>query len=595
MKIFRALVAASLAFVLSVEPVTASGTIRSDIVSIRNLGPVQDCPLQIPFDRQALSLPPDFADPHPTSEHALQERAYVGAVEISGEQLAEDDFIRADNRSRGSGKIETVTFRSWVGLSSETQERLLKQAISRHETVDLLRSIALLAPLQQGKPLRIAFVPREFKADPRRPLKTLIDMFRWQRLIKNAQLTSFFLSWDSPEDIQSHVWSVPGREDEKVSASINLRRSARLGGGQPAKDCTLCNNVIQTKYPNELWMRLGNLNFYFNPYPSDAPKEHSFVYDQPLRAVAVWAGPNAAGGHISQSEIYQVPYLREFRMQWMRLNGSFFLAWFKKFRIEINGWGYGKEGNHGGATQDHVHAHFSRKSFMSENRPVQWEAQEMPGHPGVHIGLVPLLPGETPEGRDDHVVLALEAQGSSLAALDEAVSEALKTISEEKDSFDVLYFEARPAGAREWLGWFLRKIGLGPWLSQSLGPRVRILLTGRINAAPKNGPPLGAYQVVGLENIIEGNPLRYYRLSSAQRTEYEAIPIQNIDEKITLINRWLKEGAIVRLSDQELYENFRSELRQTAYSRAQIEKLAMKLLGAIHGSRPSQYGLSRSG
>jgi SAM-dependent methyltransferase len=494
---------------------------------------------------------------------------------FAAEWTAEYDFIRADGRTRGSGRIEKVTLYSWAGLSIEAQERLLKQAIARHETEDRIRAVALMEPLEQGEPLQIAFVPREFKADPSHPIRTLIDMFRLQRLTKSAQLTSFFTSWDSPEDIQQHVWTVPGRPGQEVHASINLRRALRPGGGQPAQDCTLCNSVIRTKWPTEFWMRLGDFLIYFNPFPIDAPKPHSAIYDQPLRSVMVWAGRNAPEGHISQGDIYQVRYLREARTQWIRLNAGFLLAWFKKFRIEINGWGYGKDGNHGGATQDHIHMHLSRKLYSSESVPVEWRPDGWPDYPGVSIGLMNALPGQSEDGSRDVMLLALEAEGNHLPALDEAVSEALKNIAEEKDSFDVLYFETHPRTAKGWVGFVLRKLGLGPWLPEAFGPRVRVLLTGRIKAQAENGTPLGAYQITGLENVIEGNPSRYYRLTDAQKAEYASIP--KLEDQIALINGWLKEGAIVRLSDQELFENFRSELQQTAYSRAQVEALLAKL------------------
>jgi hypothetical protein len=166
------------------------------------------------------------------------------------------------------------------------------------------------------------------------------------------------------------------------------------------------------------------------------------------------------------------------------------------------------------------------------------------------------------------MALALEAQGDSLFHLDEAVSSALKSIVDERDSFGVIYFEADPQGLTEWIGLILRKIGLGPWLPTALGPRIRVLLTGRIQAAPKNGTPLGSYQIPGLENVIEGNPSRFYDLTEEQIGIYEAE--QTLHGKIELMNGWLKAGVLQRKSDLALYQNFLSELQQTAYSHAQI-------------------------
>jgi len=496
------------------------------------------------------------------------------------EQLAEYEFARADGRTRESGRIEKFTFESWGELSKESQERVLKQAIENMQKSDLSRAVALLSPIEQSKPLRIAFVPKEFKADPRYPFQTLIDLFRWQRLTKNAQLADFFTSWDSPEEIQSHFWRVPGRGPQKIRSAINLRRALRPGGGQPTQDCTLCNPVIQKKYPAELWLHLGQLLIYFNPFPVDVPKRQAAIRDQPMRMVAVWAGGNAANGHVSQADVYEVPYLREFRTQWMRLNAGFALAWWEKFRIEINGWGYGKEGNHGGASQDHIHAHFFRRRVGSEQVPVVWDPRGMPDHPNIRMGLVNMLPEQNGDLNKGAIALAFEAQGSELIVLDEAVSKALKTIARDKDSFDVIYFESSPQAVIEWLGSILRKLGLGPWLPASLGPRIRVLLTGRIKAQPENGTPLGAYQVVGLENIVEGNPSRYYRLTNEQRAEYESI--QNIEDKITLLNHWLKDRAVERLSDQELFDNFRSELQQTTYSAAQVQALLERLTESLY-------------
>ncbi|OGR89968.1 MAG: hypothetical protein A2992_01210 [Elusimicrobia bacterium RIFCSPLOWO2_01_FULL_59_12] len=431
-------------------------------------------------------------------------------------------------------------------LPLDQQLGVIKDLVQNANRLNL--AVALRAPLQVGRPIEVSLVPREWSADPENPFGTLAEIFDWQRQTVDHHAQAFFKIVDDGASIDSSRFAIPGQASQSVEFAINLPRASRPGGGGISQECTLCTEVIQQKFVNELWMKLGLLKLYFNPFSVWPSKTKGDRLEAPYHVVATWGDE-----HVPQSRIVEADYLKELRVRWMQMNASPTLSGLAKFRMMLNGWNYDPQNleNHGGASQDHIHAHWVRKAFPSEEAPVLWSPETAAGHPEVKVGIVELLPGRINSHADDQVALVLEASDGHLEDLDVVLSNVLKMITGNKDSFNVFMYET-PA-------------------TNGSGPAVRYILTGRKKAVPSGARgAFGAPQAIGREMIIEDIAQRFYHFSPEQSAAFESTAPE---DRIHWIQTEKHAGRLTIRPREQLLADYGRGLRETTYSRNQVENL----------------------
>ncbi len=441
----------------------------------------------------------------------------------------------------------------------EEQKELLARLVPQAAKQDVV--VVLQEPLAEGLPMKVTLTRREWTANASDPFSTLMQLLESQEKAVDGTGSGFFKIYDDGQSLETVRLPVPGVAGVEAEYTVNLLRANRPGGGGRSTECTLCGGVIKERFPNELGMRMGPLTVYFNPFSFWPSRHDQDPLTSACHVVAVWGDE-----HLSQTRLAEIRSLRALREEWMRLNESPRLRNQTKFRMFLNGWNYDPERpeNSGGATQDHIHAHWARKPFASEACPVASRA--LPS--GVRVGLVNLLPDADGQKSFDHVALSLEADREHLSELDEEIARALKLITGEKDSFNVLYFEVPAEGSRP--------------------SSIRALVTGRNRGVPMTGHgAYGAPQVLGLNQVIGDRPGHFYDLSPEQQVSLEALPLGKVLEWVRLERA---QGRLRVRSPEDLQNRYRQALRETAYSRGQVENLMRRIIDAAESGWRNKIG-----
>ncbi|HVO33089.1 MAG TPA: hypothetical protein VMU17_04180, partial [Elusimicrobiota bacterium] len=318
-----------------------------------------------------------------------------------------------------------------------------------------------------------------------------------------------------------------------------------------------------------------------------------------------WAGdpdPAHPGGrlnqHRDQTDLRDLDILSEIREHWVTLNQRWPLGK-PTLRMMLNGTHYGNPDIHGGASQPHVHAQIVSKEFVSERSVVDWKHQEPVGRGRFREGIVMLLPGDAPD--DDHLAIALEARGpDAFQRLDNEMHDLLQdiTTTPDRNSFDVFYFDPTP-----WIVRLLRStlmaLHAGGLAERLAPPVVRVYLTGRTRGASRIGGGImrGTPEVLMLHDTqLQIDRLFRLQTSALQEDWNRAVAATaNVTEFIALARRWWSEGKLV-IDEAALRQGHREDVRQIAYSRAQVEALLRRFLpsdrttGGGTGSAEDDHG-----
>lgn len=502
----------------------------------------------------------------------------------------------------------------WGFLSVAAQQALLRRVIRQNYDRSMeRRAVAVnveeksgMISLAERKPLKISLLLNERVSNPEAPFHSIVQMQQTQSRTVGRDQNSYFQIWKDSFLFQQDYIPVPGNPKDFIPTTVNLLRAFRPAG-QPAAipaaiidECPLCLENIAKDHPEELWIRRGPFATPFNRYPGDPPSPVQGPVNQRHRLVTLWAE-----GHRPQRDLREHDVLAELRRQYLRANFSAGISVARlrldrdpilllldkgKFRLGANGASYGDPDNHGGMTLDHLHVQDVRREFRSEKMEPDWEEGFLSRYAGVKYGLLTLMKGDDPSGSEDVVNLALEASGANLTNLDRALSDTLGIICGAEDSFNFLWFLRPPATLREWIGDWMVRLQLGfallHWPFHFFLPRMRVLVIGRTHAAPPGGPLIGFSQTVGGENPIEGAPDRYYerfpeRITVTAQQFMEEGRWNDLRE---LMKRAQESGEIARLSDEEIYRRFLSDVQAVTYRRGQMERVRQQLSSPLTGS-----------
>jgi glycogen synthase len=410
-------------------------------------------------------------------------------------------------------------------------------------------ALALAAPLAEGKAVEVSFIVRESVVYESNPFESFRHLLGHQLSTVNSSAGGrYFKVLDTGTTIDEAIIPVPGRPDQLTEQHLSFTSAEKPGAGNPSPDCVLCAPLIAKNFEDELWVRWGSLNYYFNPYAVWPPNPAKDLDDQPYALVAAWNGK-----HRSQSEASDADVLRVFREQWLQLNASpAMLAGGQRFWLSINGWYYGDKTINGGASQDHIHAQLFRTPLYSQNAPVQFETPI--GR--VRTGHVQLLADPAKPESEGVQAIAFEVvrkDPAALLELDQLLSKTLKMITHQGHSFDVLFFETPDDG-------------------------LRVFVSGRVLGRPNgalNGR--GTPEILARSNIFVTGFERYYALTPRQSADLAILSTPR-DQSVYLMGE-RQAGRLTRRPDSEIYSQYFAEIEQVTYSPSQIRDLLERLWG----------------
>jgi len=415
-------------------------------------------------------------------------------------------------------------------------------------------ALRLVAPLQEGQPVALSFVPRQFDVDVSNPFGTLQAVLDAQMNTLNSKGSTHFKVWNDGVVIDGTLVPIPGTNGQWTDQHVVLTNTNKPGQGLPAKDCNLCASVIRNNFEDELWMKWGTMNYYFNPFALWPPHPEKPLEAQPYAIVAAWNGE-----HRSQQQIYDVELLRTYREQWMGLNASPGLSGDPlKFWMAMNGWNYGNKDIHGGASQDHIHAQMFKTRMWAQETPVTWGANDGKIQSGIaHLLIDPLDPSAP--GVQGMAFQADKEDTQALQELDETLSRLLKSIVGEGASFDVLYFET-PEG------------------------KIRVFVAGRSVGRPQGAlNARGVPEVLGRINIFATGFDRFYQFTSEQAARVDA---SATSRELALYLKGERDARrLKRQSDADIYTRYYSEIHQVTYTPEQNKAILQKLIHTERSTR----------
>jgi hypothetical protein len=426
---------------------------------------------------------------------------------------------------------------AWARLSIDEQRRRLAAIAAAIEKADNAFALRVDVALAQGEPVRFSIVERGRTVHRGDPFQSFVQLLEDQLRTMDAAGERFFKVMDDGRTIDVFRSDVPGT-GLPIDYGVNLDLLSKPGAGRPSPECHLCPAVIQNRFPAELWLRWGALNYYFNPYSIFAPTEGAPPHTMPYHLVAAWNG-----AHRPQADASSVEFLRLFRRQWLVLNDSPSLSGQRRFRLMVNGGAYGLPDVHGGASQDHVHGHLVRYAAPSEVARIEWKRDH--GR-GVRQGVVELLPAVESAGEGFYAfVFESPRNASSLDHLDRVTAATLDRITQNGSSFNIFGFETDE--------------GLVRWY-----------VAGRKHSFPPGSRTLGTVEALMRYFIIVSDLERFYDFTPEQRAVRERL-------SGNALKTWLKDqfgqGRLNRRAGLPLYLAYVSDLRHVLFERAEYDRL----------------------
>jgi len=425
----------------------------------------------------------------------------------------------------------------------DEQDMFLKRVIRRVEAQSATHTVLLRSPIEPGRPLRIAIQNRLLYAGTRPMMEFLEDFHRLQRqavtLNPEGNIQPYFRMIDEGNSIKHSVplSELPG---DVLEYELNPSIAGKPGRGRPSPDCVLCQDVVVKTIRNELIWKWGGLNIYFNPYPIWPPKADLNSQDHRYHLVVSWGME-----HLSQEALSEESVLKSLREFMMALNADRQTRGLAPMTMMLNGWNHGNTAVHGGASQNHVHAHMVARRFASAGEDFDFVRSWSSNNPaGVRVAVRELLPGQN--SRESQGAIVMHAIPPSAAMLDLFLSQFLKAIQRMGHSFNVVY-EVLPEG-------FLK-----------------VSLIGRLLGVPRESPNArGTPELLLRFTPILSKPERYLNFEEGLLEELQTIPPAGMT---SWIQGHLNEGRIHWKSDAQLIARYMDELNQLVYTLDQTIRL----------------------